>query len=184
MTKINLKDGSIIIVNVRNANQNDIPDLMRLNQKWQKAVLGENIKNGFVGAAFSKETFAELIRRSQIVIAEFENEIIAYYLLNDFSKDGVIGKHEDFVRLLKEEDKIIKSKKVCVGAQAVVDSRFMGSGIRVLMLDRLVNNVKGQYDLLFATIAKENPRAFKAHTRDGWTVVGEEETLYYVVYKV
>ena len=52
------------------------------------------------------------------------------------------------------------------------------------MLKKLVDNMKGKYDFLFATIAKDNPRAFKAHTRDGWTVVDEDKELFYVVYKV
>lgn len=184
MTKITLKDNSTIDVTVRNATQNDIPNLMLLNQKWQKSVLGENIKDGFVGAAFSKETFAELIHRKQITVTDFDNKVIGYYLLNNFSKDGIIGRHEDFVTMLKQKDKISKSSNICVGAQAVVDTEFMGSGIRPLMLDTLVENMKGKYEYLFATIAKDNPRAFKAHTRDGWTVVDEEESMFYVVFKV
>lgn len=184
MTTIILKDGTTINADIRDANQDDIPDLMKINHKWQKEVLGENTKNGFVGAAFSKGTFSELIRRRQVVIVRFGTAIIGYYLLNNFSKDGIIGKHEGFVNMLKKEGKIFRSEKVCVGAQAVVDSGFMGSGIRTLMLNKLVSNMKEKYSLLFATIAKDNPRAFKAHTRDGWDIVGEEEALYYVVYKV
>ena len=52
------------------------------------------------------------------------------------------------------------------------------------MLKQLHENMIGKYDYLFATIAKDNPRAFTAHTRDGWRVIGEEETLFYVVFVV
>lgn len=137
-----------------------------------------------MGAAFSNETFTELIHRNQITVTDFNNKIIGYYLLNNFSKDGIIGKHEDFVSMLKQKDKISKLLNICVGAQAVVDTEFMGSGIRSLMLDTLVGNMKGRYEYLFATIAKDNPRAFKAHTRDGWIVVDDEENLFYVIFKV
>lgn len=50
---------------------------------------------------------------------------------------------------------------ICEGAQAVVDTKFMGSGIRNLMLDVLIKNMKGRDEFFFTTIAKTNPRALK-----------------------
>ena len=85
---------------------------------------------------------------------------------------------------MKQSGKIEQKKTVCVGAQAIVDVEFMGTGIRQLMLYKLIENMKGKFDYLFATIAKDNHRAFKAHTRDGWQILGEDDSLFYVVFKV
>lgn len=184
MNKIELKDGTSVDIEVRSATKNDLVYLVQLNQKFQKSILGNKIQDGYVGAAFSTETFLELINRNQIVVTQFQQRLVGYYLLNNFSKDGVIGKHEDIVNELKSKQKIAKELSICVGAQAIVDNEFMGSGIRPLMLQRLAQNVQGKFDYLFATIAKDNPRAFKAHTRDGWEVVDEDNILYFVVYKL
>lgn len=184
MKTINLSNGNSITVLIRNANEKDIEQLMPLNQKWQKAALTQTLKNGYLGASFSQETFSELIAKNQVVLAEFDKNIIGYYLLNNVSKDGVIGMHAAIVTHLKSNGGIDEKLKVCVGAQAVVDKDFMGSGIRLFMLTKLVDNVRNSYDFLFSTIAKDNPRAYKAHTKDGWFVVDENETLFYVLYKV
>jgi len=184
MPSIHIKDNTNLDVIIENALVSDIEQLVLLNSKWQKATLGENTRNGYLGALFSAETFLELVQRKQVVVARSDSNIIGYYLLNNFSKDGIIGRHEDIVARLKGERIIDRALKICVGAQAIVDAAYMGTGIRKLMLDKLVANMKGRYDYLFATIAKDNLRAYTAHTRDGWKVIGEEEQNYYVLYKV
>lgn len=169
---------------IRNAAISDVEGLKLLNSKWQRTAVGDRIKDGFVGAAFSSETFQELISRKQIVVAVYGNIVVGYYLLNNYSQDGVIGQHKDMVKALQANGLLDTTARICTGAQAIVDSGYMGKGLRTAMLARLGENVKGRYDLLFATIAKDNPRALKAHTRDGWTSIGAEESLYYVVYRL
>lgn len=184
MPFIRLKDNTNLEVFIENAVVTDIEQLVLLNSKWQKTTLGNNIRDGYVGALFSAETFLELIQRKQVVVARSGEQIIGYYLLNNYSKDGIIGRHEDMVARLKDKRIIDPALRICVGAQTIVDTAYMGSGIRKLMLDKLVANMKDSYDYLFATIAKDNTRAYTAHTRDGWKVIGEEEQNYYVLYKV
>ena len=183
MPLITLKNKLSIDVTVRNATLADINHLMTLNQKWQKQNL-ENINNGYIGARISEGTFQELIKKDQVSCALFNGEIIGYYLLNDVSKDGIIGTHQEIVETLKSAGKLNKQLKICVGAQAVVDKDYMGSGIRQLMLANLKQNMQGKFDYFFATIAKDNPRAFTAHTRDGWEVIDENDNLFYVIFKV
>jgi hypothetical protein len=127
---------------IRNASATDLQHLKSLNQKWQKSALDSNLQDGYIGAAFSDETFLELINRKQVVVAEAEQIIEGYYLLNDFSKDGVIGRHAEIVKQLKATKAIASDLIVIVGAQAVVDKGFMGSGILIKMLDLLVENVR------------------------------------------
>jgi hypothetical protein len=183
MKTVTLKDKTTIDVIVRNANEKDIYNLLFLNRKWQKVSL-KSIKDGYIGAEFSESTFNKLIQMNQVSCAYLNDQIIGYYLLNNVSKDGIIGRHEDIVTKLKNNGKLPEQLKICVGAQAVVDTHFMGSGIRVLMLEDLNRNMKGKYEYLFATIAKDNPRAFSAHTRDGWVVIDEDESQFFVLFKV
>lgn len=168
---------------IRNGSVKDLANLTHLNHKWQKSVVGENSKDGYLGAELSAATFLELIRKEQIIVAEVMNLVIGYYLLNNVSREGVIGLHLDIVKTLRANNIINPSLKIIVGAQAIVDKEFMGLGIRTRMLDALSKNVCSKFDLLFGTIAKDNPKAYAAHTKDGWIVVGEEPTLYYVVYQ-
>ena len=178
-----LKDNSTIDVNIRNANLHDIEGLLALNKKWQRADL-KDTRDGYVGAKFSNLTFKELIEKRQVSCALWGNELIGYYLLNNVSKDGIIGTHHEIVDMLKDTGKIDRELNICVGAQAVVDTYYMGSGIRQLMLDNLKQNMSDRYHCLFATIAKDNPRAFTAHTRDGWIVVGSDNNVYHVLLKL
>ncbi|GGD72953.1 hypothetical protein GCM10011514_41310 [Emticicia aquatilis] len=184
MVTITLKNDSKIDVKICSAEFINVQKLVILNHKWQKAALGDQLQDGYIGAAFSTDTFYAIIEKKQIVITEYNDEVIGYYLLNNISKDGVIGRHEEIVKELKNSGIIDKKKNICVGGQVVVDSSYMGSGIRQQMLKELVSNMKGCYDFLFGTIAKDNPRAYTAHTRDGWKVYGEDDNLFFVLYEV
>ncbi len=70
--------------------------------------------------------------------------------------------------------------RVGLGAQALVDKDYQGQGLRTELLQLLLKQLLGQYDYIFSTISKENPRAFKAHSKDGWKVVLEDEQVYSV----
>ena len=48
----------------------------------------------------------------------------------------------------------------------------------------LVQQLAGRFDYAFSTISKENTRAFNAHTKDGWQVMGEDDHYHYVVLPV
>lgn len=183
MPSITLKHGALAHISISTATATDIHALIALNTKWQKATL-QDISNGYVGAAFSKDTFTELIHRRQVVVAYNGGTLAGYYLLNDYSKEGIIGRHAVIVQQLKNTGTIDNDLQIIPGAQAVVDEPYMSSGIRKMMLDKLAENIHGLYHYMFATIAKDNTRAFKAHTRDGWQIAGEEEQLYYVLYPV
>ncbi len=175
--------GSIVGIIVRVALMTDLDSLLCLNEKWQKVNLS-NLKDGYVGAVFAPTTFLELMDRKQVVVADLNGIIVGYYLLNNYSREGIIGKHELIVSKLRGEGLFGDNDQVCVGAQAVVDTDYMGKGIRQAMLTKLTDTVKNKYQFLFATIAKDNLRAYKAHTNDGWKVLGEDGQLYYVVYKI
>lgn len=166
---------------VRNAIAADLESLVRINRKWQKPALAGAIANGYLGGTIPEEAFLQMMATEQLVIATNGADLAGYYLLNTISTDGVFSQHAGIVRELQSRG-VLASSAVGVGAQALVDSPYQGSGVRPLMLQRLVGNLTGRYRQLFSTIGKDNPRALGAHSRDGWRIVGEEVALYYVVY--
>ena len=181
MHHLSLKDGTVVPVTIRDATTNDINAIAALNTKWQRAFVAD-INDGYIGAAFSIETIRQLTELGQITIAYHNETIAGYYLANNISKDGVIGRHEEIVASLKQQQIIPNHYNIIVGAQVVIDSPYMGSGIRRLMLEHLGDALADRYDYLFGTIAKDNVRACIAHPRDGWQIIGEEEELLYILY--
>lgn len=181
MHHLTLKDGTIVPITIRSATTNDINAISALNIKWQRASVAD-INDGYIGAAFTIETISQLIALKQISIASHNETVAGYYLANNISKDGVIGRHEEMIASLIQQQIIPTDYNIVTGAQVVVDTPYMGSGIRRLMLEHLANTLSFHYDYLFGTIAKDNHRACVAHPRDGWQIIGEEDELLYILY--
>ena len=170
-------------MDIRVGQFNDIDNLISINHKWQRHLLSNN-KNGFLSASFDFQTFEALINNGEIVVAYNDSTLAGYYLINNYSQDGVLKIHKQIVDSLKAREIIPANSKVGLGAQALVDIEYQGTGLRSLMLNELTRSLKNKFDFLFSTISKENPRAFKGHTKDGWTVVDEDENVYSVILTV
>lgn len=166
------------------ATSENITQLSALNQKWQKGKEATASGNGYVGALFSADTFAQLIDKKQVVIAMDEQILAGYYLVNNVSKNGVIGLHQDIVDRLRSRGTIAQHLRVAVGAQVIVDTPYMGTGLAKAMLLQLAENIRGRFDYMFGTIAKDNPRSLNAHKRIGIDIVGEDDHLYYILYHI
>ncbi|MFT4247791.1 MAG: hypothetical protein QM581_07100 [Pseudomonas sp.] len=170
-------------MDIRLGQPTDIYNLISINHKWQRHLLNNN-KNGFLSASFDFPTFDTLINNGEIVVAYNDLILAGYYLINNYSQDGVLKIHKQIVDSLKTKEVIPHNSKVGLGAQALVDIEYQGTGLRSLMLNELTLALKNKFDFLFSTISKENPRAFKGHTKDGWIVVEEDENVYSVILKV
>jgi hypothetical protein len=179
--KLKLKNNAIIDVNLRSATIQDIDSLIYLNKKFHKSNPTIKLENGYIGAIFPRKTFQELIQLDQIVIGESAHKIIGYYLVNTYSNEGVIGLQLEMVNTLKSSGILNKNDAVCHGAQVAIDDEFMGSGIRTLLFNELCSRMKINYQYLFGTVAKDNSRSLKTVTRDGYAIVGENSTLYYIL---
>ncbi|MDO7886652.1 hypothetical protein [Hymenobacter cheonanensis] len=124
------------------------------------------------------------MENQQVVVAMAADEVVGYYLLNTVSTDGVLATHHQAVETLRQQGQLAPTDRVGTGAQACIDLPYQGTGLRQRLLQQLLKQVAGRFDYLFATIAKENTKAFRAHTGDGWQVRGENNQLYYVVLPV
>jgi hypothetical protein len=178
--EIETKSGEIFSVEIKKATATEIPGLTDINNRWQKEMLGNDITRGFLSASFSYDIFKLLVESNEVVVAILDDKVVGYYLVNSISSDGVLFKHSHIVDALKLKA-IIPYVNVGLGSQALVEKDFQGSKIRKLMLNELVKLMKDKYQYLFSTISKQNTRAFSAHTKDGWTVVDEDEDTHHVI---
>jgi GNAT superfamily N-acetyltransferase len=165
---------------VRIAQLEDVEQLVQLSKSLHRDQV-TSTQYGFLRVAYSAEIFSALIKQDQVVIGLAGNEVVGYYLLNTASSDGTPTKHYHIVEEMKRLGKVPASVRVGVGAQACIHPFYQGKGLRPQMLQFLIKQLVGRYDYAFSTISKENPRAFKAHAKDGWQLFGEEEHYYYVV---
>lgn len=163
---------------IRLAMYKDIKNLMSLNNKWQKNLV-PNFDFGFLSAAFEEQTFKALIESSDIIVANSGRKIAGYYLINNYSQDGILKIHRNLLRLSISNGWIPKDSKVGLGCQVLVDREYQGTGLRERMLEMILENSKSKYDFLFSTISKDNIRSLKTHIKDAWTIK-EYENLYII----
>jgi GNAT superfamily N-acetyltransferase len=163
----------------RPARVEDIPALAELCARWQRDQV-ETTQNGFLQLRYGAETFGNLLAEDSVIVAEEDGLVAGYYLVNPRSSDPAVSLHRNKVEQLLRDGLIPTGARVALGSQALLDSSLQGRGIRQMLLAHLVKHLTGRYDLLFATIPKDNTRAFRAHTGDGWQIIDEDERMHYV----
>lgn len=163
----------------RPARAEDIPSLVELCARWQRDQV-ETTQNGFLQLRYGAETFGNLVAENSVIVAEENGLVAGYYLVNSRSNDPAVSLHRYKVEQLLRDGLLPSSAKVALGSQALLDSSLQGRGIRQMLLARLVDHLTGRYDFLFATIPKDNTRAFHAHTGDGWQIIDVDERMHYV----
>jgi len=168
---------------IRCADIGDIISLIDLNRRWQKTNL-ESLKNGFLSAEFGYDTFLALVQNKEIVIAEIEGNIAGYYLVNNYSIDGILIRHQKMVDDLIAKSLIPINSKVGLGVQVLIDLNYQGIGLMDKMLHYLINLMAHKYEFLFSTISKENQKSLSAHIRSNWRVVDEIDNIYCIIYGV
>lgn len=159
----------------------DVPSLVFLCARWQRDQV-PNTQGGFLQLKYDSNTFLNLVADSSVIVAEANGTVAGYYLVNSRSDDPAVSLHRNKVEELKREERIPPEAKIALGSQALLDSPLQGKGIRKMLLIRLVEHLKGRYDYLFGTILRENTRAFRAHTGDGWQIIDVDERMHYVLW--
>ncbi len=171
------------LVICRLAQSGDIHSLAALCARWQRDQV-ETTSNGFLQLCYGEETFNSLVSDGSVMVAEEDGQVAGYYLVNSRQDDPAVALHLNKVETLKRNGRIPTEATVALGSQALLDITLQGRGIRQRLLKQLVEHLTGRYDLLFATIPKENTRAFRAHTGDGWKIIDEDEKMHSVYWPV
>lgn len=171
-------------IDIRLAVIEDIEQLILLNKKWQRNLLGVNTMKGFLSGSFDVATFKRLIADKAVVIAMDGNAVEAYMLSVNHINEGILQEHREVADSLKEKGIIKNDARVAIGIQTAVQEIFHGTGLISLVRNEFRQLLSNRFDYLFTTISKENHRSYKSATNFGWQIVGENEEHYYLILPV
>ncbi|MCD6010510.1 MAG: hypothetical protein K0Q79_372 [Flavipsychrobacter sp.] len=170
---------------LRAAVTGDIPSLVSLNRKWQKAVLDGDTGRGFLSGEIAEDAFSLIVKNSEIAIAQNDTgQIVAYQLISNTSNSNILAIHGGLVKTIIEKGLLPQGSNVAIGVQICVDIPYQGTGLKTKILEQLCKLATGKYDFLFSTVGKENERSYKAHKSDGWEIIYETETHYCILYRL
>ncbi len=161
----------------------DIDAISKLNKKW----LTHNINiidtsNGFLfGDAFTTKDLEKIILHKEIIVAKLNNNIIGYYLLDNFSKSQILQEHKILVSEFLLSNSKYKNLNISLRMQCVVDLQYQMQGLSKQMFHLLLKQINKKYNLLFATASKANPK-IAAHTSSGWKVLSDTDSLMLLIY--
>lgn len=169
------------IYKLRLAESKDIQHLLNLNKVWQIEKLSEFEKlHGYLSVGYDSNDFEVFISNKEVVVISFKNEIVGYYLLNNYR---YTKKREEGLNVIKEMKTlgIIKENvRVGIGAQVVVSREHQGKGLSRKLLEGLCNAVNQKYDLLYSSLSKNNSKGYTVHTNEGWEILFESDNSFYV----
>jgi len=168
---------------IRAAQLSDVDDLIRLNNKYLLNHLTEEQKQkGFVRVEYEREYLQQIITNKEIVVALDYDLVIGYYLIGRTSNnDRLVYQREKLLLIFNDEKKI---EKIGYGAQAVIEKEYRGNNLLQLMLNELIKQLNGKYEILFSSVTKINNSALKAHTAGGYKVLAEDDDKFYVGLKL
>ena len=156
----------------------DLPGLLELQEfNHFDNLTPEQQKEGFLSARFSAEQFEQMNREAAVVVAEAEGHIVGYACSAgvEFSRqfpilDAMIS---TFVQLTHLGTTLIDAR-VCIYGPVCVDRAWRGRGVLRGLINRLKEELAGQFDIAAAFIAKTNSRSLAAHVDGlGMTVLGD-----------
>ncbi len=177
-------EGNEVQVDVRPAIPADIENLMQLNKKWQRNLLGVNTMKGFLSGSFDNATFERLINDRAVIVAYSNSQLLAYMLSVNHINEGILAEHKEVAEEVKTKGTVPADANIAVGIQTAVEEAYHGSGLIGIVRTEFKKMLSDRFSYLFTTISKDNHRSFKSATHFGWKVVGENEEHYYLILPV
>lgn len=167
-------------IQTRIATIDDLEEILHINRKWQGDVVGTDPRKGFLSLTFEKEELKKIIQNSEIVVGiDLENRVVGYCSVNNFS--DVIPKFSGKkVEELKSRAIINPSLNIALGAQILLETKYRGQTNRETLLRFLIKTIRTKYDLMWTSVAKNNPIILRINKIDGWKIVDEDEERYYL----
>lgn len=148
----------------------DINGILTLHNKYQKdSIKQEDIKDGFVTTAFTKEQLNDIIQKEQgIFIAIKDNKVLAYVMSASWKYWGVWPMFAYMINELPNLkyngitptiDNSYQYGPVCV------DKSIRGTGVLEKLFNFALESMSKRYKILITFVNKINPRSFAAHKR-------------------
>jgi hypothetical protein len=125
-----------------------------------------------------------LTSRKQIAVAVEKNIIGGYFLFDDYSRNQTTNSYKKYLnKLISEKIVGYSSECVCPRAQIAVEKSFLGLNLSSLLTEFLYKKSETKFEAIFSTVSKKNMK-LETHLKNGWSVVGENEQLYFVLLRI
>jgi hypothetical protein len=178
-----VKETSEIVI--RLAKYDDINAISTLNRAWlNKGLLSTDKKDGFLfGDPLSTKDIRKIIAHKELVVSYDKDKLTGYYLLDNHSHTVILSQHKKHISNCLRKGVIPHNTSISYRMQCAVDRAYQMRGLSRLMFNELLENTWKKYDMLFATVAKSNPKS-AAHLKVGWEITDTVDDLYLLTYKV
>ena len=168
---------------IRAGHMEDLAQLQQLNAYWQRERVSSPAR-GFIRGVVAAAEWDALLTGGQVAVAAAGTEVAGYYLVNPVTKAGITAIQRARLPAVWQAHGLPGGARVGVGAQACLLPAYQGQGLLTRLLQQLLQQVACTYDYLFATISKDNAAGRRAHTKDGWQFVDEDDSRHYVLLPV
>ncbi|MBS1640845.1 MAG: hypothetical protein JST94_00955 [Bacteroidetes bacterium] len=168
-------------ITIRFATSNDIEQIQNLNQKWLISNIDTADKtNGFLfGDPLKYSDLTNIIDAKELTVAYCNRRLVGYYLFDNYSDTEVLRQYSNYITDLIATGHLESNVRISKRASAVVEKDFQNLGLSKKLLELLLTEVQHKYDTLFSVVSKQNPKII-AHQKAGWTIIAENDTLYFV----
>ena len=163
-------------ISIRAAIILDIPELVKLNNDWDKQCR-DNYNNGFLSVTYDSTFFKKIIENNDIYVFVIDDRLRGYVLVNTVNEtDHIINLKQEY---FQSQPKNI-SKKIAFSYQILLDRELQGTGFFYEAQNRYKQLFKTKYDLLVSTVNKQNIRSLFAHKKAGWAFIYSKNNYYII----
>ncbi len=159
----------------------DSERLVRLVDKFVDLDLHTKAAHGYIPDRTNNEACMQLIDAGNMMCAWHGDELAGFYLSDHWRFTYPSTKFAYFMEILQRVARKngLNVDSIACGAQCVIDIPHQGTGLRSRLLTELVKHTAEKFPWQFSKISRDNIRANRGHTRDGWTeVAGDDEYVY------
>ena|SRR3989344_4022555 len=147
------------------AGPKDIAAIKRLQElnHFKNVSAQERKKRGFVSVETSKEVLLQIARRTGIVVAKANNELIGYEMPLPLEQAKTITLLEPFIARFDSvtyKGRKISDYNLVIAGQICVGKEYSGKGVPEIMHPYLLHMIlKGKFDLLVTEVSGQNTRS-------------------------
>jgi len=175
--------GNVVEVNIRPGQIGDECELHELNKKWLRDARGNDLSKGFLTSLYSPEDFRMIIDAKEIVVAEIAqtDRLVGWCLTNNIIENEVRTFSKNKIESLKENGTIEPSHSVALGLQWLIHSEYQRKGIIEHLFKQLKEIIRDKYDVIEASVRKQNIAGEKATAKLGMLTVDEDDIRRYKI---
>jgi hypothetical protein len=155
---------------IRQANLNDLEDILKLQEKYHVSNLTEDekLEKGFVTMRVTIEQFTDLINNGGVFIARVDGNLASYALTSewDFYRQWpIIQRMEEILPTLKHEGKDITVENSFQYGPVCIDEAYRGRNILTHIFTAIQKAYQPRFEYAVTFINQVNVLSSYAHAR-------------------